>query len=487
MVKFHSGDQALINRYFLICLISLCTGIIFYVYEINVLIIVQIIVLGILFVLKRRNVFLIAVIVMLTGLLITGQYLNLSDNVLFNYTDKESKGTFCVTDITYQSSYYVSCTAKITEIENTECNENIKLYIYTKDTIHDNGIYNFRNMKLEMCDKKEILSYGRNKIFFCGNISDEDINFKGLAEKGIVNKIKNLQIKTNEYINSIFSKDTAALICALYTGEKKYISDYHNGIFSETGISHILSVSGMHVVILMSVFGMFFDRLGKFRYLKYLILLAFVVFTGASPAIIRAACLYTFAGIGQIIKRSCDSVNNLSFIALASLLLNPLLLFDKSFQLSYIATYAVIAVSPLFHIKGSNKFFDFFSSAVSITLAAQIMTLPITLTFTQEVTLVSLSANAAASLFTLIIYPVSCFSMLLPFSFVTGLSEISVSLLYWVIETLSKGDIFSFEFVNRHTAIIVASIISVLLFFITVERKNRVIRNELLKQKDITE
>ncbi len=486
MVKFVVEIFIMINRYFLICLLSLSIGIVFYAYESNILLSVQIIILGILFLIKRRNIFLISIIVTLIGLLMGSHQLDLSDSMLLNYTNQKCEGTLKITDITYESTNYISCTAKIIKLENNDCNENIKLYIYTDEFININGIYDFKDMKLYLYDKKDLFSYG-NKLFFNGNISGENIIFKDLADENFNDKIKNLQAKVNEHINSVFSKDTGALICALYTGETRYISSHYKEIFSLTGISHILSVSGMHVIILMSVFGILFDRLGKFKYLKYLILLIFVIFTGASPAIIRAAFLYLFAGIGQIIKRSCDSVNNLSLIALVSLLVNPLLLFNKSFQLSYIATYAVIAVSPLFYLKSDNKFFDFFSKAVSITLAAQILTLPVTLTFTSKISLISLVANIIASIFTIIIYPISFIAMILPFNFIVGLSEIAVVLMYSVIELLHRGDVFIYTFINTDTAIIISSFLSILLFLITIERKNRIIRKEIKKNRTIKE
>lgn len=482
MLKFVVEILIMINRYFLICLLSMSLGIIFYVYQSNILLLTQIVILGILFVLKRRNIFLMSVIVTLISLIITSQYLNLSESVLLNYIEEKCQGILKITEINYETSDYVCCDAEIININNNECNENAKLYIYTDDSVCINGIYDFTDMKLYISDKKDIISYG-NRNFFSGTVSGKNLTFKSISNKNIIDKIKNFKTKTNEYINSIFSQDTGALICALYTGETRYISKYHKEIFSQTGISHILSVSGMHVIILMSVFGIFFDHLGKFKYLKYLILLLFVVFTGASPPIIRAACLYTFAGIGQIIKRSCDSINNLSLIALVSLLFNPLLLFDKSFQLSYLATYAVIAVSPLFYLKSDKKFFDFFSKAVSITLAAQIMTLPVTLTFASEISLVSLVANIAASLFTILIYPVSFISMILPFSVITAITEFTVESMYTLIKMLNKGDVFCFTFTNIQTAIIISTILSIMLFFVTIERKNRVIRKELKEVK----
>ena len=160
---------------------------------------------------------------------------------------------------------------------------------------------------------------------------------------------------------------------------------------------------------------------------------------------------------------------------------------SKKYVTGAIATYAVIAVSPLFYLKSDNKFFDFFSKAVSITLAAQILTLPVTLTFTSQISLISLVANIIASIFTIIIYPISFIAMILPFNFIVGLSEIAVVLMYSVIELLHRGDVFIYTFINTDTAIIISSFLSILLFLITIERKNRIIRKEIKKNRTIKE
>jgi len=472
----------MINRYFVICLISLCFGIAFYVYGNTLLLLAEIVVLFLFFILKRRNVFLIAIICVLVGGIHSSAKLNMEKMVLYTYADNMHKsGTFQILDIIQTSSNYIFTEAKILSIEGDDCNEKVTLTIYAPFDIKINGIYDFQKMKIKLNEKDDIIAYGSDKVFFKANVTSENLVFQGVNNKGFINSLRALRESANNYINSKFNSDTGALLCALYTGETSYISTYHKNIFTETGINHILSVSGMHVVIIMTVCGYIFDRLGKFKYLKYLILFIFTVFTGATPAIIRASAIFVFLGISQIVKRTPDSVNILALIALVSLLFNPLLLFDKSFQLSYMATYGVIAVSPIFYTPLASKTLDFITKTTAATISAQLMTLPVILTFTTQISVMSITANIVASLIIYLLYSTSFLSMVIPFDFLSKACEFITKIFYNIVSFLSTDNILDIKFSHIDTAIILASVVTAIFFIVSVDRKSRMIRKEIKK------
>lgn len=159
--------------------------------------------------------------------------------------------------------------------------------------------------------------------------------------------------------------------------------------FSRTGITHILSVSGMHVGIMATIF---IFLLRKFpvrnvlmRALKLIIILTAVWFyaflTGNGSAVVRAATMLSLVVIGLNLKKFINPINILSLSALLMLIYDPYYLFQLSFLLSYVAMLSIFVfydpVSKL--LKIDNKILKFVWDIFAMTIAAQILMFPLIL------------------------------------------------------------------------------------------------------------
>lgn len=152
-------------------------------------------------------------------------------------------------------------------------------------------------------------------------------------------------------------KQTVALLCGLLLGDKSSMEGPLKTQFKEGGLSHILAVSGMHLVFFFIVLQSCIRALRRLgirttHTAEILFLLVstwfFTAITGFGVAIVRAAIMLTIYQGGTLLSRRADASNTL--LASASLLLmyDPLLLYDVGFQLSFVAVAALFWLNPLF-------------------------------------------------------------------------------------------------------------------------------------------
>lgn len=156
--------------------------------------------------------------------------------------------------------------------------------------------------------------------------------------------------------------------------------------YSNTGVVHIIAISGLHLgMIYVALIWLLkpFKRTKWIRWVKPLIILAvlwiFTLLAGGVPSILRSAVMFSFIVLGETIDRKSSIYNTLAASAFVMLCINPYYLFDVGFQLSYAAVTSIITFQrPIynwFYVK--NTIIDFFWKLTSVTIAAQILTVPI--------------------------------------------------------------------------------------------------------------
>ncbi len=182
-----------------------------------------------------------------------------------------------------------------------------------------------------------------------------------------------------------------AVGAALIFGYRSEVPEEVLTAYSQTGAMHILAVSGMHVGILFLILNFFLKRITwqhrSWRLLKAAILLvliwAFALVTGASPSVMRSTVMFSFVIVGDALGRNKNFYNTLTASAFCLLLYDPYWLLSVSFQLSYLAILGIVYFQP--KIAGlwviENKVGNYLWELNSVSLAAQLMTLPFTLLY----------------------------------------------------------------------------------------------------------
>jgi len=154
--------------------------------------------------------------------------------------------------------------------------------------------------------------------------------------------------------------------------------------YSNTGVVHVIAISGLHLGLIYWLLTWFFKPWQKrrFRWLRPIFILTglwlFSLLTGAQPSVLRSAVMFTCIVLGDTLDKKSSIFNSLALSAMLLLCINPYWLWDVGFQLSYAAVLSiVIFMQPVYHwfyIK--NKFLDFIWKLNAVTIAAQILTIP---------------------------------------------------------------------------------------------------------------
>lgn len=212
-------------------------------------------------------------------------------------------------------------------------------------------------------------------------ISKGDFSFTLLAQK-FRKKINNLLIKNG------FSGDELGVINALILGQRQNISDELLENYVGAGAIHILAISGLHIGIILLILNFLLspiERLKNGKFFKLILVVTllwiYAFIAGLSPSVVRAVTMFTAVAIGMQFNRPTNVYNTLVMSIFVLLLFNPYYVFEVGFQLSYLAVFAIVWVQPLlyniFSIK--YKFLDFFWKIFTVSLAAQIGVLPLSL------------------------------------------------------------------------------------------------------------
>lgn len=220
--------------------------------------------------------------------------------------------------------------------------------------------------------------------------------------KNIIIRFKK-RLLTN--INFLFDKENAAFIKAILLGEKEYLSYEQESLLRNSGASHLLAISGLHMGIIILTFSfILFKIFSKKRtalYFLTILTLVYIVIVGAAVSIIRAALLALLFLWADEFNREGDFLNIISFTMIVNLILNPAALFTVSLQLSYLLVFSLFYLSPLL-----NRIMPSF---LAVSLAAQLGAFGISVFYFNEYSWISIVTN---------IWVIPLISIILPIIFI---------------------------------------------------------------------
>jgi competence protein ComEC len=263
-------------------------------------------------------------------------------------------------------------------------------------------------------------------------IVQEDINFLFLSATWIRERIR-------ETFSASLPPTGSSLLLGIVLGEKslpdKFVKD-----LQATGLMHVVAASGMNVAIvagfLMTFLNHYFNRSLAIK-LSILGIAFYTIIAGLEPSIMRASIMAVITFSAYILGRQNTAFVTLFLTASLMLLLNPDLIEDIGFQLSFAATAGMIFLRPHLTVfkqkgKGSSKNLSFLiQDDLAATIAAQLTTVPLLLVYFHTYGLLSIVVNSfvlwtipplmiiggVASLLGLILPPIGSFVALLSLPF----------------------------------------------------------------------
>ena len=223
--------------------------------------------------------------------------------------------------------------------------------------------------------------FSENKNISNGVIGDYKIEDYKVLKSDFIDKLYKRRKYVFECIESKLGKRKAALITSVSFGYKSELNQDHQELMKNLGISHVISVSGLHLVLVYSVLRRFLGVR-----LSLVLALVYVLFSGASAPAVRAYIMIVILNLGKIVKRNYNPIASLSLAGIILLLMKPYYTYNLGFVLSFLATLGIILFNKDLN-KRLYKLPNSIRNTIAISLSAQILTLPIIILYFNEVSL----------------------------------------------------------------------------------------------------
>jgi len=211
----------------------------------------------------------------------------------------------------------------------------------------------------------------------------------------------------HEFIKNQMPLQESSLLSGILLGIDQEIPGYLESAYRTTGTVHIIAISGFNIALITGLVIRLFRRIFKPVWAGILAISAILFYTllvGAEPSVIRAAIMGSLSIPAYYLGRRIIGINSLTVAAAVMLLLNPLLLWDLGFQLSYLATLGLMVLAdPVlwsiqvwmegrFTEKANETAMPFCVLLVS-TLCAQFAVSPVVFGLSSDLLPYSLAAN----------------------------------------------------------------------------------------------
>jgi competence protein ComEC len=239
-------------------------------------------------------------------------------------------------------------------------------------------------------------------------------------------------------------KEVLGITAALVLGEERWLDDQVEAGFSGAGVLHVLCVSGMHVVLLLSLIEKMLALIRiplRFQWTRHLFLICFTWYytslTGFSPSIVRAAVMMTLLLAGKLLGKQGNLPNTLAGCAILMLVAAPGYLFDAGFQLSFLAIIGIVFIHEKLRwvVEPKSSVGVAVRDLVSVTIAAQAATFPLSLYYFGQFPNYFLFAN-------LLIVPLSTWvlyagMLILVAGWIPGLGDALIYATTWSVRLLN--------------------------------------------------
>ncbi|HZI02350.1 MAG TPA: ComEC/Rec2 family competence protein [Flavisolibacter sp.] len=191
---------------------------------------------------------------------------------------------------------------------------------------------------------------------------------------------------------------------ALMIGYKQDLDKELVESYTNTGVVHIIAISGLHLGIIYMLLLFITKPLHRknMHWTRFLVIVAglwsFSLLAGAQPSVLRSALMFSCMALSTVLRRRNTIYNTMALSAFLLLCADPFWLWNLGFQLSYCAVLSIlIFFRPIYHwFYFPNKLIQFFWQLAAVSIAAQILTLPLSIYHFHQFPLLFLLANLVA-------------------------------------------------------------------------------------------
>ena len=319
------------------------------------------------------------------------------------------------------------------------------------DLARNTGGFNYRRY----LNSQKIYGVIRAKNYYVSNLAK-------------FNLIYYIQDEISKSFARLFPKNEMGLIIGMMIGETKDISEDVLENFKTTGITHLIAVSGSNVVyvvvLVQFLFKKFFGKRATY-FISIFFLILFMLISGASASVCRATLMIILSICADIFFLKSDTFSNILTSAFILILLNPLVIYDVGFILSFGGTLGIVLLS-----KDFTKFFKKLgklNETLSVTCSAQLILAPIMMYYFNTFSILSIVTN-------IIVVPISGSITILGFA-VFIISKISFPIAKLIANSLYVLATFTIWVANIFSKIpfslirtITPNVLEIFLFYLVV-------------------
>ena len=222
------------------------------------------------------------------------------------------------------------------------------------------------------------------------------IHYKNKLQKYINHK------KAHTYLNVFILSNKNDL-------DKEVLSSYQ-----VNGLSHLFSISGMHLTLLLGTILKLLDKVSYNRYYKYVILIIILIIymylTDFTPSILRSGIMFILLSLNKLLNFKIETKNIMMLTFIIIVLINPFYIYNLGFQLSYLISFYLIIFAHII-----NKHKNYFKKLFITSLISFLVSFPIIISNYYQANLLSILLNLLfVPIISYIVLPLSFITLILP-------------------------------------------------------------------------
>ncbi|MCB2288765.1 ComEC/Rec2 family competence protein [Clostridium sp. CS001] len=213
-------------------------------------------------------------------------------------------------------------------------------------------------------------NFYKKAVYERGIVGTYKVNDYKICNEDLISKIESFRRDLYEKFSKILGKEKSAIVMAVCFGDSGYIEKIQKEDFKKLGISHVVSVSGLHMSIVYKALELIIGY-------KVALLFSFgyMIFTGGKASTIRAFIMIFILKISSKIYKKYDSLSSLSLAAVILLIIRPFSILDIGFMLSFLCVLGIIVYNKKMK-KVLYRLPKVLNESFSLSISSQVFSMP---------------------------------------------------------------------------------------------------------------